>query len=70
MFFIVLFAGLSYAYYRFDFILESHNLFLSLSTFLFAIFSGFFIARQGRRYSQLRDEISRFDGSASAIYRY
>ena len=68
--FFLLFGSLSYFYYRFDFHLDNHSLFLSLSTFLFAIFSGFFISRQSRRYSQLRDEISRFDGSSSVLYRF
>ena len=68
--FVLLFFGLSYLYFKYDFVLENHALFLSLSTFLFAIFSGFFISRQSRRYSQLRDQISQFDGGVSAMYRY
>jgi hypothetical protein len=67
--FIFVFVLASYVYYIYDFKLENHSLFLSLSTFLFAIFSGFFISRQSRRYSQLRDEIARFDGSSSTLYR-
>ncbi|MFC1633041.1 hypothetical protein ACFL1U_02795 [Patescibacteria group bacterium] len=43
--------------------------FLSISTFVFAIFTGFFISRQGARYSSLREKISKFDGNMSSIYR-
>lgn len=45
------------------------KLFLSIATFLFAIFSGFFISRQGTRYSAIREQISKMDGNMSAIYR-
>lgn len=67
--FVLIFVGASYGYYYYDFTLENHSLFLSLSTFLFAIFSGFFISRQSTRYSHLTTEISRFDGGVSFIYR-
>jgi hypothetical protein len=43
--------------------------FLTVSTFLFAIFAGFFIARQNTRSSEIRARISRFDGILSYIYR-
>lgn len=43
---------------------------LAVSTFLFAIFVGFFISRQGNRYSAIRSLLGRFDGNSSAIYRY
>lgn len=49
---------------------ESPKVFLSISTFLFAVFTGFFISRQGRRYSDIRKQIANFDGEMSAIYRY
>lgn len=45
------------------------KIFLTISTFLFSIFTGFFISRQNKRYSDLRDQISRFDGNMSSIYR-
>jgi hypothetical protein len=48
---------------------ESQNIFLTIATFLFAIFTGFFIARQGKRYSTIRDQITNFDGEMSAIFR-
>jgi len=45
------------------------KLFLTIATFLFAIFCGFFIARQGTRYNAIRDLLSKFDGNMSFIYR-
>jgi|APSaa5957512576_1039674.scaffolds.fasta_scaffold11558_3 hypothetical protein len=48
---------------------EFSNLFLSISTFLFAIFTGFFISRQGQRYSSIRNQIATFDGMMSTFYR-
>ena len=49
---------------------EFSQVFLSIATFLFAIFTGFFIARQGRRYSDIRREIAKFDGLLTSIYRF
>lgn len=46
------------------------QVFLTTSTFLFAIFTGFFIARQGKRYSNIRDQITKFDGEMSSMYRH
>lgn len=67
---ILIFAGLSLSYYFIPFGAEDlSQVFLSISTFLFAIFTGFFIARQGRRYSAIRDRITQFDGEMSSIYR-
>lgn len=48
---------------------EVDKLFLSITTFLFAIFSGFFISRQGSRYSNIRSSLAKFDGELSALYR-
>jgi hypothetical protein len=48
---------------------ENYEIFLTISTFLFAIFTGFFISRQGTRYSQISDQIARFDGSLTSLYR-
>jgi len=45
------------------------KIFLTASTFFFAILAGFFIARQGDRYSAIRDKMTTFDGSMSFIYR-
>lgn len=45
------------------------KLFLTIATFLFAIFSGFFIARQRNRYGTIRDLLTKFDGNMSFVYR-
>ena len=45
------------------------RIFLTIATFLFSMIVGFFIARQGVRYSGIREQISLFDGHLSAIYR-
>ncbi|MFN3301435.1 MAG: hypothetical protein ACK413_00175 [Patescibacteria group bacterium] len=49
--------------------IDDIKLFLTISTFIFAIFAGFFISKQSLRYSQIRDTISKFDGNMSFIYR-
>ena len=45
------------------------KLFLTISTFLFSIFSGFFISRQAARYSDIRKSLAAIDGNMSAMYR-
>jgi len=61
----------SVIYYFFSFgSEESSQTFLTISTFLFAIFTGFFIARQGKRYSIIRELITGFDGEISSLYRH
>jgi len=66
----VLFVFLFGIYYTFDFQTDQiDSTFLSISTFLFSIFSGFFIARQGARYSKIRESMAAFDGNLSTIYR-
>jgi len=47
-----------------------NNIFLTISTFLFTIFTGFFISRQGSRYTKIREIVANFDGEMSALYRY
>jgi len=42
---------------------------LTVSTFLFAVLTGFFISRQSTRYSNIRQAVANFDGSLSALYR-
>ena len=49
--------------------ISTSQMFLTISTFLFAVFTGFFISRQGIRYSNIRDQITKFDGEATSIYR-
>lgn len=67
---IILFIVLSTVYYFISFgANNSSQIFLTISTFLFAIFAGFFISRQGSRYSAIRDQIAKFDGEMSSIFR-
>jgi hypothetical protein len=64
--FYILFA----LYYLFTFYaIDSFQIFLTISTFLFATFTGFFISRQGKRYSKIREAITSFDGEMSGLYR-
>lgn len=48
---------------------EIDKTFLTLSTFLFALFTGFFISRQATRYSEIRKLTANFDGVLSSVYR-
>lgn len=43
--------------------------FLTVATFLFAIFASFFTSRQSSRHDSLRESITQFDGNLSSIYR-
>lgn len=45
------------------------RVFLSVATFLFSIFTGFFISRQASRYNRVRETVTAFDGKLSSIYR-
>ncbi len=64
----VLLVALTIIFYKIK-LVEVDSVFLSISTFLFALFSGFFISRQANRYSELRKAISDFDGDMSSLYR-
>lgn len=67
---LVVFGLMSTLFYYFDLPeLASVDLFLTISTFSFAIFTGFFISRQGRRYNDIRNRIGEFDGIMSTMYR-
>jgi len=54
-------------YVRFDF--EADKIFLSISTFLFSIFTSFFISRQASRFNRVRERVTEFGGKMSSIYR-
>lgn len=65
-----IFTSLSFLFYYINFsYIESFQIFLTISTFLFATFTGFFIARQGKRYSEIRGKITSFDGEMSGMFR-
>jgi hypothetical protein len=45
------------------------KVYITITTFFFSIFTGFFISQQMARYSKIRETISNFDGKMSSIYR-
>ncbi len=70
LFTLLIFILFSVGYYYLDFEeFETTKTILTIASFLFAIFTGFFISRQGRRYNNIRATIADFDGEMSAIYR-
>lgn len=61
---------LSYFYYHMDFgASNTDKVFITITTFFFSIFTGFFITRQGTRYTKIREIISTYDGKMSGIFR-
>ena len=67
---VIIFIALSLVYFFIPISpIESAQLFLTIATFLFAIFTGFFIARQGIRHGAIRDNVTEFDGQLLSIYR-
>jgi len=60
-----------YVFYniRIDLGFEKPEVFITIASFLFAIFTGFFISRQSQRHRDLRQEIAKNDGDFTAIYR-
>ena len=49
--------------------IETNIIFLTTATFLFAIFTGFFISRQSFRHENVRKNISGFDGHITSVFR-
>lgn len=66
---IIIFIALASIYYNYKIAGEIDKIFVTLSTFLFSIFIGFFISKQSGRYAEIRKFIADFDGTMSAIYR-
>lgn len=67
---LALFVGTTALYFLVDFGgADTDKIYITITTFFFSIFTGFFISRQGVRYTKLREIISAFDGKMSAIYR-
>lgn len=67
---LVLFLILIYSYHSIDFgAPETDKVFITITTFFFSIFTGFFITRQGARYTKIREIISTYDGKMSGIFR-
>ena len=63
------FLFLTYVFYSIGQFIVVDKIYLTLATFLFALFSGFIISRQANRYSSLRKTLADFDGDMSSIYR-
>lgn len=67
---VVLFVLLSLVYFKYDFGGGgTDKVFITITTFFFSIFTGFFITRQGNRYTKIREIISSYDGKMSGMYR-
>jgi len=60
---------LTLLYYFIQFNFVADKVFLSISTFLFSIFTGFFVSRQASRFNRVREKITEFAGKMSGIYR-
>jgi hypothetical protein len=67
IFAVVLFLSTIFYYSQFPF--EADKVFLSISTFLFSIFTSFFVSRQASRFNKIREKVSEFGGKMSTIYR-
>lgn len=66
--FLVLVMVFLFAYYI-DLPFSINTAYLTVATFLFAIFASFFTTRQSTRHDSLRESIAQFDGNLSSIYR-
>jgi len=66
---IVVLPVLSYLYFTIAIADPVDRVFLSISTFLYSIFTGFFISRQASRFNKVRETVTKFDGIMSNIYR-
>lgn len=62
-------SSLAYITYTLPSPFSVNSVYLSLTTFLFSIFNGFFIARQANRYNDIRNYISKTDANLTSIYR-
>lgn len=49
--------------------LTSPNIYITIATFLFAIFLSYFIRRQSVRYNKIREQVAINDGHFSVVYR-
>lgn len=65
---IVLIIVFLFAYYI-ELPFSVNTAYLTVATFLFAIFASFFMSRQSSRHDSLRESITQFDGNLSSIYR-
>jgi len=66
---LIVLPSLSWVYYNYAVAEPVDRVFLSISTFLYSIFTGFFISRQASRFNRVRETVTKFDGLMSNIYR-
>jgi len=66
---LIVLPALTALFYTYSFADEVDRIFLSISTFLYSIFAGFFISRQASRFNRVRESVTKFDGLMSNIYR-
>ena len=63
-------ALITFIYYRYAFVTNSvDTIFLNISTFIFATFTGFFLSGQVTRFNKLRSNLSAYDGGIQNVYR-
>lgn len=67
---LVIFVSFSYLYFKLPQVLPlTDKIYITITTFFFSIFTGFFVSQQMARYSKIREIISHFDGKMSSVYR-
>lgn len=67
---LLIFITFSYIYFKLPQIIpQTDKIYITITTFFFSIFTGFFISQQMARYSKIRETISHFDGKMSSVYR-
>jgi len=66
---LIVLPALTVVFYTYSFADEVDRIFLTISTFLYSIFAGFFISRQASRFNHVREAVTKFDGLMSNIYR-
>lgn len=67
---LIIFALLSIVYFELPVVLPLiDKIYITITTFFFSIFTGFFVSQQMSRYSKIREAVSNFDGKMSSIYR-
>jgi hypothetical protein len=65
----IVLPALSLLYFTVEIAEPVDRVFLSISTFLYSIFTGFFISRQASRFNKVRETVTKFDGLMSNMYR-
>lgn len=67
---LVIFLAFSFIYYKLPVVLpQIDKVYITITTFFFSIFTGFFVSQQMSRYTKIREIISNFDGKMSSTYR-